>query len=87
MINFLSFDCHISQLDINVLRKGQQYLLYISKAIKLGTYKEDLAVREPEHSRWLTKSNRTLRLYKSEESPSPELQELVSFRMKSYMPM
>ena len=46
VVNFLSIDC---QIGINVLIKDQQYLLVISKAIILGTCKEDLVVRDPGH--------------------------------------
>ena len=73
-----------------MLRKDQQYLLDISKAIKSGTCKEDLVVRSPghiSHSSWLTEANRTFRLCICEESPSPELQEQVLFIMKLHMPM
>ncbi|GBN51808.1 hypothetical protein AVEN_207568-1 [Araneus ventricosus] len=59
-------------------------------AIKSGSGKEDLAVRNPgslSHSRWLTAANRTHRLHLSEESPTPELQEIVVFILKSYAPM
>ncbi|GBM34037.1 hypothetical protein AVEN_162218-1 [Araneus ventricosus] len=62
----------------------------VSKAIKSGNCKEDFAVRDPgplSHSRWLTTANRTLRLYLSEESSTPELQEIVVFILKSYMPL
>ncbi|GBN55391.1 hypothetical protein AVEN_269507-1 [Araneus ventricosus] len=58
--------------------------------MKSGNGKEDLAVRDPglsSHSRWLTTANRTLRLYLSEESPTPELQEIVVFILKSHMPI
>ncbi|GBM07467.1 hypothetical protein AVEN_206266-1 [Araneus ventricosus] len=58
--------------------------------MKLENAKQDLAVRDPgplSHSRWLTTANRTLRLYLSEESPTPELQEIVVFILKSYMPI
>ncbi|GBL90223.1 hypothetical protein AVEN_130338-1 [Araneus ventricosus] len=58
-------------------------------AIKSGNCKEDWAARDPgplSHSRWLTTANRTLRLYISEESPTPEVQEIV-FILKSYAPM
>ncbi|GBL75886.1 hypothetical protein AVEN_234229-1 [Araneus ventricosus] len=54
-------------------------------AIKSGNCKEDLAVRVPgplSHSRRLTTANRTLRLYLS---PTPELQEIVVFILKSYV--
>lgn len=90
VVNFQSIDCQIPEVDRNVLSKDQQYLFDISVAIKSGSCKEDLAVRDPghlSHSRWLTKANRTLRLYISEESPTPELQELVLFILKAYMPM
>ncbi|KAJ9582785.1 hypothetical protein L9F63_022877 [Diploptera punctata] len=46
-VKFSSIDCHIPPIYINVLIKDQQYLLDISKAIKSGTCKEDLAVRDP----------------------------------------
>ena len=49
VVNFLSIDCQIPQIDINVLRKYQQCLLDISKAIKSGTCKIDLVVRDPGH--------------------------------------
>ena len=55
VVNFLSIDCQIPQIDIKVLRKDQQYLLDISKAIKSGTSKEDLVVRghgHLSHSSW-----------------------------------
>ena len=73
-----------------MLRKYQQYLLDISKAIKSGTCKEILIVRDPgqlSHSSWLTKAIRTLKLYISEESHSPKLHKLVLVILKSYMPM
>lgn len=90
VINFQSIDCQIPEVDRKDLSKDQLYLLDISTAIKSGTCKGDLAVRDPghlSHSRWLTKASRTLRLYISEENPSPELQQLVLFILKSYMPM
>ncbi|GBN21527.1 hypothetical protein AVEN_74963-1 [Araneus ventricosus] len=77
-------------MDRSILIKDQQYLFDISMAIKSGNCKEDLAVRDPgplSHSRWLTTANRTLRLYLSEESPTPELQEIVVFILKSCAPM
>lgn len=90
VIGFKSIGCQIPTIDRSILSKDQQYLLDISMAIKSGNCKEDLAVRDPgplSHSRWLTTANRTLRLYLSEESPTPELQEIVVFILKSYMPM
>ncbi|GBL74603.1 hypothetical protein AVEN_235510-1 [Araneus ventricosus] len=86
VIGFKSIDCQIPTIDRNILSKDQQYLLDISMAIKSGNCKENLTVRDPgplSHSRWLTTANRTLRLYLSEESPTPELH----FILKSYVPM
>ncbi|GBO22788.1 hypothetical protein AVEN_207135-1 [Araneus ventricosus] len=55
---------------------------------KSGNGKKDLAARDPgplSHPRRLTTANRTLRLYLSAESPTPELQEMVVFILKCYM--
>ncbi|GBM73497.1 hypothetical protein AVEN_6817-1 [Araneus ventricosus] len=82
VIGFKSIDCQISTIDKSILSKDQLYLLYISMAMKSENGKEDLAARDPgplSHSKWLTTANRTLRLYLSEESPTPELQEIVVF--------
>ncbi|GBM73482.1 hypothetical protein AVEN_6805-1 [Araneus ventricosus] len=90
VIGFKSTDCQISTIDKSILSKDQQYLLYISMAMKSENGKEDLAARDPgplSHSKWLTTVNRTLILYLSEESPTPELQEIVVFILKSYMPI
>ena len=73
-----------------MLRKDQEYQLNVSKALKSGTCKEDLVLRDSGYlsrSSWLKKANRTLRLFISEESPSPELQEQVLFILKSHIPM
>lgn len=90
VVGFKSIDCEIPDIDRKVLSKDQQYLLDISMAIQSGKCNGDLAIRDPgplSHSRWLTKANRTLRLYISVESPSSELNELVLFILKVYMPM
>ncbi|GBM85896.1 hypothetical protein AVEN_144323-1 [Araneus ventricosus] len=47
VIGFKSTDCQIPTIDRSILRKDQQYLLYISMEIKSGNCKEDLAVRDP----------------------------------------
>ena len=47
VVNFLSTDCQIPYIGINMLRKDHQYLLDISKALKSGTCKEDLVVLGP----------------------------------------
>ncbi|GBL77181.1 hypothetical protein AVEN_201605-1 [Araneus ventricosus] len=86
----MGIDYQIPAIDRSILSKHKQYLLDISMAMKSGIGKEDLTVRDPgllSHSRWLTTANRTLRLYLSEESPTPELQEIVVFILKSYMPI
>lgn len=90
IVDFESVDCEVPDIDPDILSNDQQYLLLISSAIKLGNIPIDLAVREPgplSHSRWLTTANRILRLYVSVKTPSNELKMLVSFILKSYMPV
>lgn len=90
IVDFGSVDCEVPDIDRNILSKDQQYLLDISSAIKSGNCPVDLSVREPgplSHSRWLTTANRVLRLYVSVETPSDEHKMLVSFILKSYMPV
>lgn len=90
VVNFDSVKCEIPEIDRTILSKDQQYLLDISSAINLGSCSEDLRVREPgslSHSRWLTTANRILRLYLSIENPTEQHKILVSFILKSYMPV
>ena len=81
-VNFLNIDCQIPLTHINMLRKDQQNLLDISKAINSGTFKKELEILN-----CLRKANRILKLYISEESHSPKLHKLVLVILKSYMPM
>ncbi|GBM74186.1 hypothetical protein AVEN_104809-1 [Araneus ventricosus] len=83
-------ECSIPDIDRNLLSKDQQYFLDISNAITLGHCPEDLANRDPGplfHYRWLTATNRVLRLYISSSYPSGNLKEIVGFILKSYMPV
>ncbi|GBN83907.1 hypothetical protein AVEN_262180-1 [Araneus ventricosus] len=89
VVNFKSVECEIPEIERKLLSKDQQYLLDISYAIKSGK-SEDLSVREPgalSHSRWLTTANRVLRLYLNIKNPTDEHKILVSFILKSYMPV
>ncbi|GBM01604.1 hypothetical protein AVEN_60021-1 [Araneus ventricosus] len=75
VVNFKSVECEISEIKRKILRKDQQYLLDISYAIKSGSSPEDLSVLEHDplsHSRWLTTTNRVIRLYLSIENPTDE---------------
>ncbi|GBM91676.1 hypothetical protein AVEN_122283-1 [Araneus ventricosus] len=47
VVDYEPIDCPIPDIDMNLLRKGQQYLLDISNAITLGNCPEDLANRDP----------------------------------------
>ncbi|GBM33592.1 hypothetical protein AVEN_181837-1 [Araneus ventricosus] len=90
VVDYEPIDCLIPDIDRNLLRKDQQYLLDISNAITLGHCPEDLAYRDPRplsHSRWLTAVNRVLRLYTSSSDPSGNLKEIVGFILKSCMPV
>lgn len=90
LVNFDSIQCVIPEIDRKLLSKDQQYLFDISTAIKSGNCPEDLSIRDPgplSHARWLTAANRVLRLYASVITPSDEHKLLVSFILKSYMPV
>ncbi|GBN48433.1 hypothetical protein AVEN_156002-1 [Araneus ventricosus] len=63
MVDYEPIDCTIPDIDRNLLRKSQHYLLDISNAITLEHCPEDLANWDSDpHSRWLTAFNRVLRL-------------------------
>ncbi|GBM35679.1 hypothetical protein AVEN_97879-1 [Araneus ventricosus] len=88
--NFESNECEIPEIERKILSKDQQYLLDINYAIRSGGSPEDLFVHEPgslSHSRWLTTANRVLRLYLNIENPTVEHKILVSFILKSYIPV
>lgn len=82
--------CDNPEVDRQLLSKDQRYLLDISRAIKNAIIPMDLSKRDPgpiSHARWLTCANRVLRLYVSVESSSDALKDLVTFILKSYMPV
>ncbi|GBO18131.1 hypothetical protein AVEN_202600-1 [Araneus ventricosus] len=90
VVDYEPIDCSIPNIDMNLLSKGQQYLLGISNAITLGHCPEDLTNWDPgplSHSRWLTAANRVLRLHTSSSDPSGNLKEIAGFILKSYMPV
>ncbi|GBN34169.1 hypothetical protein AVEN_270728-1 [Araneus ventricosus] len=90
VVDYERIDCSITDIDSNLLSKGQQYLLDISNAITLGNCPEDLENRDPGplfHSRWLTAANRVLRLYISSSDPTGNLTEIIGFILKLYMPV
>ncbi|GBL73401.1 hypothetical protein AVEN_159413-1 [Araneus ventricosus] len=88
VVDYEPIDCSIPDIDRNLLRKDQQYLLDISNAPwdmsrRLG--KSDLGPLF--HSRWLLAANRVLRLYISSSDPYGNLKEIVGFILKSYVPV
>ncbi|GBN21854.1 hypothetical protein AVEN_233604-1 [Araneus ventricosus] len=90
VVNFESNECEIPEIERKILSKDQQYLLDISYAIKSGRSPEYLSVHEPgplSHSSWLITANRVLRLYLSIEKTTDEHKILVSFILKSYIPV
>jgi len=85
--NLPSVDHVITDIDIS---KNQQHLYNTSKAIEVGDVTETLANKQPGpliHSRWLTTSNRILRLYVSSTSPSVELLLLSDYILRVYAPV
>ncbi|GBO11390.1 hypothetical protein AVEN_151539-1 [Araneus ventricosus] len=71
------------------LRCDQKYLLDICTSISSGVGSSGLAKRQPNTlnlARWLTTTNRILRLYISTSDPSNELITLVVFTLRVYAP-
>ena len=76
---------------VSSLSNDQRYLLEISLACQQGPEAFDknksLASRSPgalNHSRWLTRANRVLRLYVSSPEPSPQLSRMVQILLNTY---
>ncbi|GBO37245.1 hypothetical protein AVEN_51085-1 [Araneus ventricosus] len=89
VVSFESNECDIPEIERKILSK-HQYLLDISYAIKSSRFPEDLSAHEPgplSHSRWLTTAKRVLRLHLNIENLTDEHKILVSFILKSYMPV
>ena len=77
-------------IDVQDLGTDQKYLHEICTAVVNGQCPQDLSLRNPgaiNHSRWLTTSNRILRLYIGSEKPSHELITLAKFVIRVYAPM
>jgi hypothetical protein len=71
------------------LSTDQNYLLAITTAVSTGVLSNDLAMQQPgpiSHARWLTTACRILRLYVATRHPTKELNILVTFIMKVYVP-
>lgn len=67
-----------------------KYLFRIAKAVSEGFCSVEVANMKPgliNHSRWLTKANRILRLYVTTSSPTTNLKDLATYIMKVYVPM
>ncbi|GBN14480.1 hypothetical protein AVEN_123392-1, partial [Araneus ventricosus] len=79
----------IPDIDRNLLKRDQQYLLDISNAITLGHCPEDLQIGPWSFVPFqkATVANRVLRFYISSSNPSGNLKEIVGFILKSYMPV
>lgn len=84
---------NVTQIEddaIKDLSTDQKYLYEICQAVTSGICSPELANRQPgkmAHSRWLTFSNRILRLYISTCEPSEQLQSIVEYIMKVYAPV
>jgi hypothetical protein len=78
------------EVDADDLSTDQKYLLDIYKAVSSGDCSVTVAMRSPgkmAHSRWLTTASRILRLYVSTVEPNDNLQDIVCFIMKVYVPL
>jgi hypothetical protein len=98
IVPFVGITGNVNDVDetvMNDLSQDQKYLLRACLAVQSGqqdaksTDLEFLETASPGalcHARWLTRANRTLRLYMGTEQPSLELQKLVSFIIVVYAP-
>ncbi|GBM13749.1 hypothetical protein AVEN_90013-1 [Araneus ventricosus] len=81
--------CELAGIDPINQSCHRNYLLDICTVISSGDGSSDLEKRQPgtlNFARWLTTSNRILRLYISTSDPSNELITLVVFILKVYAP-
>lgn len=72
------------------LSTDAKYLYKIANAVSNGYCPPEIANNEPgpiTHARWLTKVCRILRVYVATNNPSENLQILVKYIMKVYVPM
>jgi hypothetical protein len=98
IVPFVKITGNVHDVDDNVmtdLSQDQKYLLRACLAVQCG--QEDAKSSDLEflqtaspgalcHARWLTRANRTLRLYMGTKNPSSELQKIVSFIVVVYAP-
>lgn len=76
-------------IDNFELSVDERYLYEISFAVSSGVCSTTLANKQPgpiHHARWLTKANRVLREYVSNEKPSKNLIDVATYIMRVYVP-
>ncbi|GBN21624.1 hypothetical protein AVEN_247405-1 [Araneus ventricosus] len=74
--------------DLSKLNNDLRYLFQISKAIKSGECRKDLASINPDKrnkARWLTSANRILRLYIATKNPNKKFLEIVTYILTVYV--
>ncbi|GBN02173.1 hypothetical protein AVEN_173484-1 [Araneus ventricosus] len=89
LVAFNSIECEMPGIDPSNLSCDQKYLLGICTAIISGVGSSDIVKRQPctlNLARWLTTTNRILRLYISTSIHSNNLITLVVFILKVYAP-
>ena len=90
VVNFnpiMTLDAFLFDFESSDLSSDQKYLAEICQAITSGKYSKNLQAKYPgnmSHSRWLTTSNRILRLYASKDCPSDNLIALTTFVIRVY---
>lgn len=85
----ITFPCYIPDAVSQTLSTDQKYLYDICKAISDGQVCQKLAKRSIgtlSKVRWTTIASRVLRVYVSEESPSPVLRTMANFIVLVYAP-
>jgi hypothetical protein len=96
VVAFMSLPGKVVDISENVkkeLNTDQLYFLRVCLAVQKGYHNNKdvpfLQMAQPgnlNHSRWLTKANRILRLYMSETAPSEPLMRIVKFIVNFYGP-
>lgn len=90
VVKYTPINCVLpTGLNSDDLSTDQKYLFDLCTAVSVGVCPVGLSLRNPgviNHSRWLTRANRILRLYIATRCPSDELKTMVTFIVTVYAP-
>ena len=90
IVKFKAISTVFPDIDFQDLSTDQKYLQDIANAVSSGVCSKALALKQPgtlSLSRWLNTASRFLRQYISTISPTVNLNEVVTYIMKVYVPL